>query len=59
MIVAVAIYIDKSSLFGSGRKNDLTRSSVTSSMRGGFHFGLLSFVMSKARTPTRNKIEFT
>lgn len=41
----------KSSLFGNGRKNDNTLCSVTSSMRAGFHLGLLSLVMSSARTP--------
>lgn len=50
-------YIDKSSLLGKGRKYERTFSSVTSSIRGGFQFGLLSFVISKARTPT-TKIEY-
>lgn len=44
-------YIGNSSLFGSGLKNDKTRSWVTSSMRDGFHFGLLSLLINNARTP--------
>lgn len=45
------IYMGKSSSFGKGRKNDNTLCSVTSSIRDGFHLGLLSLVMSNARTP--------
>lgn len=39
------------SSFGSGSYKGSNCSSVTSSMHDGSHFGLLSFVMSKARTP--------
>lgn len=37
------IYIGSSSLSDNGRKNDKTRSCVTSSIRVGFHFGLFSW----------------
>lgn len=48
---AIIIYIGSSSLSGNGLYNGNISSSVTSSMRDGSHFGLLSFVMSKERTP--------
>lgn len=44
-------YIGSFSSLGNGSKNDSTRASVTSSILGGFHCGLLSLVMSNARTP--------
>lgn len=47
-----------SSLFGSGLKNERKRSSVTSSTLGGFHFGVLSFLINRALTPVNDIIVY-